>query len=369
MKSPKVAIVADWLTNMAGAEKTVLALAKAFPKAPIFTSVYDRENMSAFAGLDVRTTYLQKLPKKIRNRHQLFPLLRANAFRALDLSQFDVIISSASAEAKAVRRRKGAVHICYCHTPTRYYWSHYKEYLATPGFGLLNPAVRVALPVLVKAMRKIDLQAVEGVDHFIANSHEVQQRIKTYYKRDSTVIFPPVETNRMKPGKNIAKEDFYLVVGRQIPYKRIDLAVQACTRLNKRLVVIGRGSEHEKLKALAGPTIEFIFVDNDREIVSYFQRAKAFIFPSFEDFGITPVEAMAAGTPVLAYQNGGALDYVHDPASGIFFKDQTVDSLCNAIKQCEKTQFNATAIATHAESFSESRFIQEMQEFVEKLSK
>jgi hypothetical protein len=181
MTAPKIAIVCDWLTNMGGAERVVLALHKAFPDAPIYTSVFTPETMPAFRDLDVRTTYLQKLPLPLRGKHQLFPLQRASAFRKLNLREYDIIISSASAEAKAVRKRPDAVHICYCHTPTRYYWSHYKEYVASPGMGPLNPLVRVALPTLVNMMRKIDLRAVDGVDYFIANSSAVSGRIAKYY--------------------------------------------------------------------------------------------------------------------------------------------------------------------------------------------
>ncbi|MGH7928334.1 MAG: glycosyltransferase, partial [Candidatus Binatia bacterium] len=191
-----------------------------------------------------------------------------------------------------------------------------------------------------------------------------QARITKYYQRDSTVIFPPVETERFRPSGPVEKEDFYLTVGRQIPYKRIDLAVQACTKLRKRLIVIGRGSEHEGLKAIAGPTIEFKFVEDDQDIVPYFQRAKALIFPSLEDFGITPVEAMAAGTPVIAYQSGGALDYVIEGKTGLFFKNQTVASLCATLNRFEEQAFARHAISMHAEQFSEARFMAAMRSFV-----
>lgn len=363
-RSLKIAIVADWLTNPGGAEKVVLALAKAFPGAPIFTSVYDAAKMPGFEKLDIRTTYLQKLPTKIRNRHQLFPLLRANAFRRLDLSEYDVIISSASAEAKAVVKRPDAVHICYCHTPTRYYWSHYKDYVSSPGFGLLNPAVRVALPILVGLMRRIDLRAVAGVDHFIANSHEVQKRIKTHYNRDSTIIYPPVDINRMRPKNKVKKEDYYLVVGRQIPYKRIDLAIAACTKLGRRLVVIGRGSEHDKLRAMAGPTIEFKYVDSDSEIVEYFQKAKGFIFTSEEDFGITPVEAMAAGTPIIAFARAGALDYIQEGINGVGFHEQTVEAVVAAIERFENSSFDTQQISHDAKKFDQEKFISDLQAYV-----
>lgn len=361
-KTPRIAIVADWLTNMGGAERVVLALHEAFPDAPIYTSVFDPDKMPLFRGLDIRTTYLQRLPARFRNRHQLFPLVRANAFRRLDLSEYDIIISSASAEAKAVQKAPGAVHICYCHTPTRYYWSHYHEYRSAPGFGPLNPAVRVALPALVGIMRRIDLRAAGGVDHFIANSTEVQKRIKQYYGRDSDVIFPPVDTERLKPKKTVKKDDFYLAVGRQVPYKRIDLAVQACSELGKRLIVIGDGPMHKKLVEMAGPTVEFIQAD-DQQIVSYFQRAKAFIFPSEEDFGITPVEAMAAGTPVIAYNKGGARDYVKFE-SGVFFTDQTTKSVMRAIQSFEEEEFDSKSISNYAKAFSQAVFIKKIKDFV-----
>lgn len=360
--APKVAIVHDWLTNMGGAEKTVLSLAKAFPDAPIYTSVFDPEHCPAFKHLDVRTTPLQNLPKFLRNKHQLFSILRPYAFHQLDLSEFDVVISSASAEAKHANAPNGT-HICYCHTPTRYYWSHYEEYRKSPGFGALNPLVKLVLPKFVKKMRQLDLQAAKKVDYFLANSNEVKSRITTYYQRDAEVVFPPVATARFAPKKNLKKQDYYLIVGRQIPYKRFDLAIQACTKLHKKLIVIGQGSEHEHLKKMAGPTIEFKQINDDQKIVEYFQKAKAFIFPAHEDFGIVPIEAMSAGTPVIAYKNGGALDYVTEK-TGVFFEEQTTESLLKAIDKFETMQFNNKEISDYAEAFSEARFIKQVQDFV-----
>lgn len=368
-KQLKIALVTDWLTNMGGAEHLFYSLHKAFPDAPMYTSVFDSEACQRFKGLDVRTTYLQKLPKSLRSRHQLFPVFRAHAFRNLDLTDYDIVISTASAEAKAIRVRDDAVHICYCHTPTRYYWSHYEEYKKSPGFGWLDPIIKLAIPPFVHWMRRLDLRAVKGVDYFIANSHEVQSRIKKYYHRKASVIFPPVEVERFKPKKIIKKEDFYLTVGRQVPYKRIDLAVKACSMLHKKLIVIGEGSEHEALKQIAGPTIEFKTGIDDQQIVEYFQKAKAFIFPSFEDFGIVPVEAMTAGTPVIAYGEGGARDYVISGRTGMFFASQTADSLAEAIKTFETINFDSKSIIKHAQKFSEQRFIAEMQEFVAQKTK
>lgn len=367
MTKPKIALVADWLTNMGGAEHLFYSLHKAFPDADIYTSVFDAEACPIFKNLNVRTTYLQKLPRFLRNRHQLFPVLRARAFRQLDLNQYDIVISAASAEAKAIQVREGAVHICYCHTPIRYYWSHYEEYKKDPGFGWLDPLVKLVLPLFVRAMRKRDLESVKGVDYFIANSHEVQQRIKRYYHRDSIVIFPPVEVGRLQPKEVVKKDDYYLIVGRQIPYKRIDLAIQACNQLRRKLIVIGNGSQYEELVRIAGPTIEFKTHVDDQEIVQYFQKAKGFIFPALEDFGIVPVEAMSAGTPVIAYKKGGALDYVVDEKTGVFFDQQTKGSLLEAIKKFEQTAFDQVAIIKHAQQFSEARFIQEIRQFAKKV--
>jgi glycosyltransferase involved in cell wall biosynthesis len=364
MAKPKVAIVCDWLTNMGGAERVVLALHKAFPDAPIFTSVCTPETMPAFSGLDVRTTYLQKLPNYLRSKHQLFPLQRTQAFRKLDLSEYDIIISSASAEAKAVIKRPDAVHICYCHTPTRYYWSHYKEYLAAPGLGPLNPAARLALPALVRTMRKLDLRAVQGVDYFIANSSAVADRIKKYYGHDSTVIYPPVDMTRFRDLDITGKRTGFIVVGRQVPYKRFDLAVKVCTDLNLPLTLYGTGPDHKRLVDMAGPSVRFVEGANDKQIAKALTKAAGHIFPQEEDFGITQLEPLAAGCPVIAFAKGGALDIVVDGKTGIFFDEQTAASLSKAIERFREMRFVPKVLQAHAEQFGEERFVREIKEFV-----
>lgn len=363
-KHPKIAIVCDWLTNMGGAERVVLSLHKAFPDAPIYTSVFTPETMPAFSGLDIRTTYLQKLPKYLRGRHQLFPLQRTQAFRKLDLREYDVIISSASAEAKAVRKRPDAVHICYCHTPTRYYWSHYKEYLAAPGLGLLNPAARVALPALVRAMRKMDLQAVQGVDYFIANSSAVADRIKKYYGHDSTVIYPPVNMERFTSLDITGRRKGFVIVGRQVPYKRFDLAVQVCSDRNLPLTLYGTGPDHKRLVAMAGSTVRFVEGANDAQIAKALSEAKGYIFPQEEDLGITQLEPIAAGCPVIAFAKGGALDVVVDGKTGIFFDEQTTESLGAALDRFATLTFVPKILQAHATQFGEERFIAELRDFV-----
>lgn len=366
--APKIAIVHDWLTNMAGAENVVLALHKAFPDAPVYTSVYSSERMPAFKNIDVRTTYLQKLPKPLRRLHKFFPYLRVRAFRKLDLSHYDIIVSSSSAEAKQVQKsRPGQLHICYCHTPIRYYWSHYNEYKNDPGFGKFNWLVRLVMPLMVPALKKADYRAAQNVDLFLANSTEVQRRIEHYYKKPSTVLHPPVDVKRFMPQK--ARDNYFVVLGRQVPYKRVDLAVRACNELGLPLKVYGNGSEHERLVEMAGPTVDFFGDRNsnasDKVVTKALEAAEGFIFPAEEDFGIVPVEAMAAGAPVIAYGKGGILDSVTDGETGVLFNEQTVDSLKKALRQFKAKKFLITVLRNRAKRFDESLFIMKIQNIVD----
>lgn len=367
MAKPKVAIVADWLTNMGGAENVALAMHEAFPDAPIYTSTYVPETMPAFQNLDIRTTYLQDLPKALRKLHKFLPMLRVKAFQKLDLSEYDIILSSSSAESKQVKKtRKDQIHICYCHTPIRYYWSHYDEYRKNPGFGKLNWLVRLMMPIMIPPLKKADYKAAQNVDFFIANSTEVQKRIKKYYNRSSVVVHPPVDVGRFTPSAQ--RYNYYVALGRQIPYKRIDLAVKAATKLNLPLKVYGKGSEHQKLVNMAGPTIEFFsdrFGDaSDEAVTQALNHSKGYIFPAEEDFGITQVEALAAGAPVISFGKGGTLDIVQDGETGILFQEQTVESLVNALKQAEETQFSPALLHQKAKRFNKSLFITKIRKIV-----
>ncbi len=365
--TPRIAIVHDWLTNMGGAENVVLALHEAFPEAPIYTSTYAPESMPKFAKLDVRTTYLQKLPGPLRKLHKFFPMLRVRAFQKLDLSEFDIIISSSTAEAKQIRKtRPDQIHICYCHTPIRYYWSHYNEYKKDPGFGRLNWLVRLAMPLMVPPLKKADYRAAQAVDYFIANSSEVQKRIKKYYRRDSTVIHPPVDTKRFVP--QTKRGDYYVALSRQIPYKRLDLAIAAANKLQIPLKVFGAGSEHDALVAMAGPTVSFHSASpsptDQAAVTDALTSARGFIFPTEEDFGITPVEAMAGGTPVIAYGVGGARDFMIDGETGVLFDHQTVESVVAAIKRAESLRFSPTIIRNRAKRFDKTLFVMKIKNFV-----
>lgn len=352
---------------MGGAENVVLAMHEAFPDAPIYTSVYDADALPKFKGLDVRTTWLQNLPGPLKKLHKLFPMLRVKAFRDLDLSRYDIILSSSSAESKQVRKtRNGQVHICYCHTPIRYYWSHYHEYKKDPGFGKLNWLIRLAMPVMVPPLKKADYKAAQNVDVFIANSSEVQARIKKYYGKPSTVIHPPVDVDRFTP--SLQRGNYYVALGRQVPYKRIDLAVKAATKLDIPLQVYGNGSEHEQLVQMAGPSVSFYtdrFGDASDEVVTEaLNNAKGFIFPTDEDFGIVQVEALASGAPVIAYGHGGALDIIDNGESGILFDKQTVESLAQAIQKAEKTKFLPSTLHRKAKRFDKSLFISKLRKVV-----
>lgn len=369
MTKPRVAIVHDWLTNMGGAEPLVLELHKLYPNAPIYTSVYDAKRMTAFADCDVRTTYLQKvLPRFLRYKHVLWPVLRAHAFRRLDMSEYDLIISSSTAEAKSVNKRPGATHICYCNTPTRYYWSHYEEFKNSFHFGILNILIKPVIPPFVWLMRKFDLKAAGGVDHFVANSNEVKARIKKYYGRDSTVIFPAVDVERyINAPKSVTeqKRSGFIMWGRHVPYKKFDLAIKACNKLGVSLTVVGTGPETERLKAIAGPTITFTGRVSDDELVRLAYAHEAFLFPGDEDFGIAPVEALSAGLPVIAYKSGGALDYVVEGETGTFFNQQTVTDLSKAIKNFDPIRYNKKHIQTFSKKFSSARFRSEIKSFID----
>lgn len=347
----KVAIVHDWLVSYAGADRVVDCMHHVFPDAPIYTLVYDKDKMPAwFRDYDIRTTWIQKLPFATKLYKKLLPLM-PGAFEALDLSEYDLVLSSSSSCSKGVITRPDAVHICYCHTPIRYVWDFYYTYRANA-----NPLVRAVMPGQMHKLRQWDKCAADRVDYFIANSRYIAQRIKKYYRRDSDVIYPCVHINQ---SPFVEKEDFYLVVGRFTWYKRIDLAVAACTKLGRRLVVIGSGDEESRLRAIAGPMVEFKGGGlSDEEVRDYYLRAKAFLFPGEEDFGITPVEAQSAGTPVLAYGRGGACETVEDGRTGLLFHAQTVDSLAECIEKFEAEGVACTKeeIRAHSLRFSEERF-------------
>ncbi len=356
---PRVALVHDWLYG-GGAEKVVLELHKMYPDAPIYTSYCSDEWRKRLDG-KVVTGYLQLWP--FSGLRKFLPLLRQRWFRRLDLSEFDLVISSSgNGEAKFATAPNGK-HISYCHTPVHFYWRHYDEYIKNPGF---RPKwlVRLGLRLFVRPLRKRDYAAAQAVDHFIANSSQIQKDIKEFYNRDSVVIFPPVEVERFMKARQSKNRSGFVTLGRQVPMKRFDLVIQACTNLNLPLAIIGSGPEHARLKTLAGPNVRFLEGMSDDEVAQELINAQAFLFASFEDFGIAPVEALAAGTPALAYKAGGALDYVVPGKTGEFFEEQTVESLVAVLQKFDPKKYKTKSIQNHAQQFSAVNFQAKLREFL-----
>lgn len=360
IKSPRVAIVHDWLVG-GGAEKVVLELHHMYPDAPIYTS-YSTEEWRKNLDNKVVTGYLQHLG----SLRKYLPFLRVWWFSHLDFSQYDLVISSSGAEAKGIKVPSGTIHINYCHSPTHYYWSRYNDYIKHPGFGVFDPVARIGLKLLVGLMRRWDYRAAQRPNYIIANSTHTQAEIKKYYDRDSVVIHPPVDTARFVNLPN-TKRDGFVIAGRQTPYKRIDLAIAACTKLDTPLTVLGKGPDHNKLVSMAGPTVKFVTGASDDDIVKYFASAKAFLFPGVDDFGIVAVEALAAGTPVIAYKAGGALDYVIPGKTGEFFEEQTAGSLVSALKSINSSKYSTDNIKQAALAFSEANFQKKFLAFIKEL--
>ena len=368
----KVALVCDWLTNVGGAEKVLLEIHRLYPDAPIYTSKYDQKGISWFKDADVRTGWLQIFPTKMR---RFLGPLRQRWFRKLDLSEYDLVISVTGAEAKAVTAPNGK-HISYCHVPTQYYWQMYDDYVKNPGFGILNPFVRVCFKALVKPLRRADFKAAGKVDQFVTISEYAKGLIKKYYKKEAIVVHPPVEVEKFMVDNSSSNagssgEGYYITTSRQVNWKRIDLAVEACGKLGESLLVIGEGPEHKKLVKLAEKykTIKFVPLVGARKLAGYLAKARGYIFPSKEPFGIAPVEALAAGCPVIALGSGGALDYVEDDVNGVLFNKQDVKSLEDAILKFEGKKFERKKVAKTAMKFDEKRFDKEILEVVKKYEK
>jgi glycosyltransferase involved in cell wall biosynthesis len=360
----KVAIVHDWLVG-GGAERVVYELHRMFPDAPIYTSYCTNEWRERLDN-KVVTGFLQHWP--FSRLRKYVGVLRIWWFTHLDFTEYDLVISSTgNGEAKGIKVPAGTKHICYCHAPTHYYWRHYEQYLKHPGFGIFDPVARLGLRLLVGPLRRWDLHASKRPDYFIANSTHTQAEISHYYGREATVIHPPVDIARFTAGDD-AKRRGFVTAGRQTPYKRNDVIVAACTKLNVPLTVIGRGAEHDRLVAMAGPTVQFLTNVTDEAMPAHLAGAKAFLFAAYEDFGVTPVEAQAAGTPVVAYKAGGALDYVVEGKTGLFFEQQTIESLCKAIESCNNTSFEGSIIRQHAKHFSPTTFVRKLTELIDKIT-
>lgn len=356
----KVALIHDFLTQYGGAEKVLECFHEIWPQAPIFTLFYDKEAMAnRFADCDIRVSPIQNLPFALKRYRWYLPLM-SSAIERFNLKDFDLIISDSSAYAKGVITQPDTFHFSYIHTPTRYLWSDTHDYLDSLKGGE-KIAGKIIAPLLTR-LRMWDYLAAQRPDALIVNSKFVARRTKHYYHRESKVIYPPVETDKFKISRKI--ENYFLIVSRLRPYKRIDLAVQAFNQLKIPLKIIG-GGDNQSLKKMAGPNIEFLDFVSDKEKIAYLSHCQALIHPQEEDFGIAAVESMASGRPVIAYQAGGALETVIEGKTGKFFKEQTWESLAEAVVKFNSEDFNPEEIRKYAQKFSQERFKREIRAFVE----
>ena len=354
----KVALVYDRVNKWGGAERVLLSLHKAFPQAPLYTSVYDKKNAPWAKAFRVKTSFLQHIPF-LSSHHELIPFLMPFAFMSFSFEKYDMVISVTSEYAKGIRTKGKTKHVCICLTPTRYLWSGYDEYFAHPFFRF------VSLPV-VWLLRKWDVYSAQFPDAYIAISQEVQKRIKKYYKQESRVLYPPVVLRKKVKENPLLAKNFFLVVSRLsrfTSYKRVDLAVKAATKLGASLVVVGNGNVHQ-YKKISGPTVQFFGNVSDEELSLYYQHCQALIFPGFEDFGLAMVEALSFGKPVIAYGKGGALEIITDGKTGKLFGTQTVAALVKVLKNFRVSTYNTDACKKNAAKFSEKVFIRSIKKFI-----
>jgi glycosyltransferase involved in cell wall biosynthesis len=355
----RVALIHDWLNQIGGAESVLESLARMFPCAPVFTSMYAPDIMPPeYREWDIRTTFMQRLPG-VTMHHQAYMPVYPLAFRTLNLVGHDLILSNKSGFCHGVPCPAGAIHLCYCLTPTRFLW----QYEAYRVREQINRGLDLVLKPVVGLLRRWDYAAAQRVHHFIAISSEIQERIRRFYHRESVIIHPPVDITRFGPGAE-PPGDYFLAGGRLIPYKRVDLVVQACSLLGLKLVVYGDGRDRPALEQLAGPSVTFVGRVPWDELARLFQGARAFVFPGLEDFGIAPVEAQAAGRPVIAFAGGGALDTVTPGQTGEFFTELSIESLAGALISFDPGRYDPAVCRANAERFSTARFQRELEESV-----
>ncbi len=354
----RLALVHDWLNQLGGAENVLEAMAGLYPDAPIYTSMYAPDRMpDVYRSWDIRVTWMDRLPGIHRYQQPYFPLY-PRAFGALDLSDYDVILSNKSGFCHGVMSGD-ALHICYCLAPTRYVW----QFDAYAARERITAGMAAIIRPVISQLRRWDYEAAQRVDYFVAISSDIQQRIAHFYNSESTIIYPPVDTQRYQP--NATHEDYFLVVSRLIPYKRIDLAVRACTELDLPLVVAGDGRDRSRLEAIAGPTVKFLGRVPDADLPDLLARCRAFLFPGMEDFGIAPVEAQAAGRPVIAFRGGGALDTVIEGTTGVFFEHQTVADLKDVLQEFDAEAFETADCVENAKLFDAAVFHRKLAAFIE----
>lgn len=357
----RVALVHDYLNQYGGAERVLERMHEMFPSSPVYTSIFDPAAMPpSYQMMDIRTSFMQRLPG-VMQRHQSYLPFYPLVFENFDLGGYDVVVSNSSAWAKSVITEPDTLHVCYCLTPMRWAW-RYHDYVNRERLGRL---ARIALPPVMNYLRVWDAASATRVDAFVAISRAVAARIGKFYRREATIIYPPVDTEAFQPRGE--PEDFFLVASRLIPYKRVDLVVDAFNTLGLRLKVVGDGRDRAALQARARGNIEFLGRVTDAELHDLYARCRAFVFPGEEDFGIAPVEAQACGRPVVAFAAGGALDTVVDGETGTYFREQTAEALAEAVRQIDRHDWNSDRIRANAERFSAATFKHSFIDLVERL--
>lgn len=368
----KIALVHDWLTCFGGAEQVLKSFHRLFPEAPIYTLFYDKKEMAeVFPGAEIRTSFLQKFPKFLRTRKRwLLPFLTV-APETFDFRDFDLVVSSCSAFAKGIIVRPQTIHICYCHTPTRFIWDWHQNYLREQN---VKWPLRFTLNFITNYLRVWDKTAALRVDYFIANSETTKARIKKYYQRDSAVIYPPVDLKKVQSSClpagmakfKVQSNDYFLIVSRLSPYKNIELAVEAFNKLELPLVIIGQGPQLRFLGKKARKNIKLLGFQPEEVLRQYYRNCQALIFPGEDDFGITPLEAMSYGRPVLALRKGGATETVIEGVTGEFFDDPHPVVLADGVRRLRESMknYNPETIREHAQKFSRRRFEEEIKEFI-----
>lgn len=357
----KIAVVHDYFTQLGGAEKVAEELYKMLPSADLYATVALRDKMpKSIQDVAITTSWMQHLPQ-MRKLYRIYFPLYPFGVSSLDLSRYELVVSSSSGYVKGVRVAPDAIHVCYCHTPMRWVW-RFDSYSSRESFG---GGVQALLPSFIRRLKTWDEAASRQPDHFVANSRTIASRILRAYGRYAEVIAPPIDIGRFSMSD--VQEDYYIVLARLVPYKRIDLAVEACTRLGRRLIVIGSGTAQESLVRLAGHTVQFVGRISDAEVEKYVSSCRALLFPGEEDFGMAPVEVAAAGRPTIAYGEGGALETIVEDVTGVFFREQTVESVINAILRFESQSWDAAAIRKHAENFSTEAFQRKFISFLHRV--
>lgn len=359
-----VALVYDRVNKFGGAERVLLALHKIWPKAPLYTAVYDEDNAPWASVFDVHTSFLQNI-SMARTHHELIPWLTPFAFESFLFDEYDVVISVTSAEAKGIITKPGTLHICYCLTPTRYLWSGFNDYSAYPGLGSWDGIAPFFLRQFAPTLRRWDKVAAHRPDKYIAISQKVKDRIKRYYERPvGRVIYPPLDLSKFTIGKKKATRDYFLTVSRLVGYKRVDILIEAFNKFGLPLKVIGSGGAKNGLQARAKHNIEFIDRHlTDAELNGYYQRCRAFIFAGIEDFGLVAAEAQAAGVPVICYKQSGMAEIIEDGKTGILFEQQSVEGIEAAIERFSEMRYNPETIRKHVIMFDEAKFAKLFYEF------